>query len=427
MPVMLVLLLVLALEPQASPPSDAPAPRGYVQGSVLISAQPTGTAVQPLGEAVAVSPPLGGTTWSIAGAVGRFLTPRVALEGEFAFSGVIGLSQTFTFYSSTQTYRAERRDVLFNANVRWSLGDRGRVELVAGGGLAVSRFGQRDGVLTTTYPSPSQHPTPEYSERDDVLTLGGGLDFPIRTNRSVAIVPEFRLRWVHRINDALASSMAAGGLRLEAGAGIRGGFDRREFQPMQRGPAYLQGGFVFASHPAATANHRVSPPLGGETIGLSASGGAFLTPAIGIEGELVTGRTVSAPQRFSYFWREDYTAGVRDLLFSGNVRLKGAATGPVEFVLGGGIVHTRLSKVDQVRIDGSGPTSRTERYPDFFSDEWAPHLGGGIDVPIALRSRIAIGPAFRFRWLFRERERESAYMGVGRRMFQAGVGVRVRL
>lgn len=421
---MLSLILVVVLAQQVPPPGDAPAPRGYVQGSALVAIQPTGTAVHPFGEGTAVSPPLGGTTWSIAAGAGRFLTPRVAVEGEFAFSGVIGLSQTFTFYSSTEAYRAESRDLLFNANVRWSPGDRRRVELVAGGGLALSRFRKRDGVLTTTYPSPRQQPMPEYSERDDVLNLGGGLDFPIRTHRSVAIVPGFRLRWIHRINDALSSG--TGGLRIEAGTGIRGSFDRREFQPVQRGPAYLQGGFVFASHPAGTANHRVSPPLGGETFGVSASGGAFVTPAVAIEGEVLVGRTLSAPQRFSYNWRTDYTAGVRDLMLGGNARLKPGEKAPIEIVLGGGIAFTRLSERDAVTTYIFYP-NQTEHPPDYEISERAPYVSAGAEVPIRLGSRGALMPAFRWRWIFRDPEDQSAYIGVGRQLFQAGVSVRVRL
>jgi hypothetical protein len=421
---MFVFLFVLALGQEAPPPCDTP-PRGYVQGSILVTVQPAGTAVQPFGEGTAVSPPLGGNTWSIAAGAGVFLTPRVALEGDFAFGGVIGVTQTFTFYGSTQTYRAENRDVLFNANVRWSPGGRRRVELVAGGGLAVSRFRQRNGLLTTTYPSPRQYPTPEYSERDDVLNLGGGLDFPIRMNNSVAILPGFRLRWVHRINDALSSSMAAGGLRLEAGAGIRGGFQRREFQPAQRGPTYLQGGFVFASHPAGTANHRVSPPLGGETFGLSASGGAFVTSAVAIEGEVVQVGQLSAPQRFSYNWRTDYTAEARDLLLGAHARFRPGASSPLDLIAGGGIAFTRLANRNQVTTYVLSPPNPPRRSPDVTFRERAPYAGGGLDVPIRLSARVSLVPMFRMRWIFREQEGESAYMGLGRVAFLVGVSLRL--
>jgi hypothetical protein len=419
---MLAIIFVLALEQQTPTSSDAPAPRGYVQGSMLVTIQPEGTTPE------GVAPPFSGRTVAVGAQAGRFFTPHLAVEGEFVFGRSIAVSQTLTFYTSSEAYRADSRDLLFNANLRWTPGGGGRVELVGGGGLAISRIGKLNGVLTVTYPSRSQYPLEDARETDHVLNLGGGLDFPIRTNAAVAIVPGFRIRWVHRMDPALASQIGVGAWALHAGAGVRWSFDRRpSAAPPARGPAYMQGAFFISSHPEGTANHRVSPPLGGETFGVSASGGAFVTPAVAIEGEVVVGRTLSAPQRFSYFWREDYTAGVRDLLFSGNVRFRGAGTGPLEVVLGGGLVYTRLSKVNQVRTDGSGPIQRTERYPDYFSSELTPHVGGGIDVPIALGPRVAIGPTFRFRWMFQEREGQGAYMGVGRQLFQAGVSGRVRL
>jgi hypothetical protein len=419
---MLAIILVLALEQQTPTSSDAPAPRGYVQGSMLVTIQPEGTTPE------GVAPPFSGRTVAVGAQAGRFFTPHLAVEGEFVFGRSIAVSQTLTFYTSSEAYRADSRDLLFNANLRWTPGGGGRVELVGGGGLAISRIGKSNGVLTATYPSRSQYPMADSRERDHVLNLGGGLDFPIRTNAAVAIVPGFRIRWVHRMDPALASQIGVGAWALHAGAGVRWSFDPRpSAAPPARGPAYVQGAFFISSYPAGTAIHRVSPPLGGETFGVSASGGAFVTPAVAIEGEVVVGRTLSAPQRFSYNWRTDYTAGVRDLTLGGNARLKPGEKGPIEIVLGGGIAFTRLSERDAVTTYIFYPDQPTEYPPDYEVAERAPYLSAGADVPIRLGSRGALVPSFRWRWIFRDPEDQSAYVGVGRQLFQAGVSGRVRL
>src|SRR5260221_14679435 len=86
---------------------------------------------------------------------------------------------------------------------------------------------------------------------------------------------------------------------------------------------YAQGSVLVSYQPAATASyHRVSPNLHGTVPAVSVTAGGFLSSAIALEGEFFYSRTVSMPQRFSYFSSEDYTAGSRDLLINELVRYR---------------------------------------------------------------------------------------------------------
>ena len=82
---------------------------------------------------------------------------------------------------------------------------------------------------------------------------------------------------------------------------------------------YLHGGLNSRVLPEGLANHRVSPPLAGWAHDWFAAVGRFVSPNVSLEGEVVAGGTVSAPQRFSYLQSSDYTAEVRDIWLVANV------------------------------------------------------------------------------------------------------------
>jgi hypothetical protein len=200
----------------------------------------------------------------------------------------------------------------------------------------------------------------------------------------------------------------------------------------QDGPAddrrgYVQGTLFLNVQPAGTANHRVSPPLGGEALGLAASAGVWVTPMVAVEGEVATGARISTPQQFYYSWVEDYTTGMRDTLLTGNVRAKTAATGPLEFVAGGGLALTSLRETGIVATYPFSPNRPVERHPDQAYSDTVFTFGGGVDAPIAAGRRVAIVPMFRFRFIPRRTESQADYAGASRQSYNAGVTVRVRL
>jgi hypothetical protein len=191
--------------------------------------------------------------------------------------------------------------------------------------------------------------------------------------------------------------------------------------------AYVQGALFLNVQPAGTANHRISPALGGESIGMAGSAGAWVTPTLALEGEFAFGPGVSMPQQFSYSWLENYTVGIRDSLLGANVRGKGRSTGPLEFIAGGGLAFTRVRETDIVATYVFSPGRPVERRPDQRYSDKVLYFGGGVDAPIAVSARVAIVPSFRFRWIPRRTESQSDYVGASRQTYQAGVTVRVRL
>jgi hypothetical protein len=191
---------------------------------------------------------------------------------------------------------------------------------------------------------------------------------------------------------------------------------------------YAQGSMLMTFAPAGTPYHRISPALGGHAVGLAANAGVFVTPALAVEGELVSGGTVSAPQNFSYFSREDYSVDNRDVLLNANVRWRPARTNHLEFVAGGGLAFATTRKRDIIETSsGSGPggTTTTAR-PDRTQTARSLNLGGGVDAPIPLTARVALVPTFRLRWISRPEIGMSADSGVGKLGYQVGASIRAR-
>jgi hypothetical protein len=190
--------------------------------------------------------------------------------------------------------------------------------------------------------------------------------------------------------------------------------------------AYAQGTLSIDVAPAGTANHRVSPPLGGNSMGIAASAGGFVTPTMAIEGELVIAGTVSAQQRFSYLWREDYRTESRSLLLNGNVRWKLGAASLLEFVAGGGLAVTRTHNSFVVLTDARFPPAgiRTTPLPDRRESARFVSLTAGVDAPIRLGTRAAVVPTVRFRCIPRRQTGMAAYAGVGSLIYQFGVSLR---
>jgi hypothetical protein len=194
--------------------------------------------------------------------------------------------------------------------------------------------------------------------------------------------------------------------------------------PVHKG--YVQGTVLVTTQPAGVANHRVSPPLGGHATGIAASAGLFVAPIVSIEGEVVLGGSIAAPQRFSYDWREDYIAEHRDLLVNVNLRSRPGGPRWPELVIGGGLAIARTRRLSRVSTYSYDP-SITFSAPDYTGIERGINIGGGIDMPIPLNSRIALVPSFRYRWVPRRAEGESDYRGVAGEVYEISASLRSRI
>jgi hypothetical protein len=187
---------------------------------------------------------------------------------------------------------------------------------------------------------------------------------------------------------------------------------------------YVQAAPIMIVAPSGTANHRVTPPISGKTIGIGASGGVFVTPTIAIEAEFVFGKAISMPQQFSYFWNANYIAQSRDLLLNGNVRWKPDGTRHLELIGGGGLAISTFAERSIVRTDFFPARKISE--PDQIATSRQPTLGGGIDIPFSVSATIEIVPTFRLRWVKRA-DGFAQHLGVGPYLYQFGTTVRIRL
>jgi hypothetical protein len=188
---------------------------------------------------------------------------------------------------------------------------------------------------------------------------------------------------------------------------------------------YLQAGLMATEQPAGTPNHRVRPAINGATVGVAAAAGFFVTPTLAVEGEVVGGRAISTPQRFSYNWREDYIGQSRDVFLSANVRWRPAARRPLELVGGGGVAISTFANRSIVVTDlfAVAPRPPTTE-PDEVETSRQFSVNGGVAAPLPVGRRLEVVPAFRLRWVGRSRSGLGDYAGVGRYAYQFGATVR---
>jgi hypothetical protein len=186
---------------------------------------------------------------------------------------------------------------------------------------------------------------------------------------------------------------------------------------------YVQALVLASYHPkASNSYHREFPNLQGTAPAVSVSAGGFLSPSLALEGEFVYGRTVSAPQRFSYFSSEDYLAGSRDLLFNELLRYRPGGRAPVEIAVGGGYALTTVSEKSIVSTSGNPAT--ISHPPDRSRRQHAPTLTAGVDGTVRISGRASFTPGVRFRWIHRPDARYGETHGIARYAFELGAGIR---
>jgi hypothetical protein len=184
-------LTCLAFVLTATAPADAQEarPRGYVQGSLVLTTQPEGET-----DSHRTAPPLGGSGLGATAAAGYFIIPELAVEVEVVFAGEISTAQVFR-YTFVDSYTAAFRDVSVNGLFRWKPNGSSPWELVVGGGLASARYADRDGVHTSEYAWVTPTPIPDSSSTEMVPNLTFGADAVVPTRSKVAFVGSLRARW----------------------------------------------------------------------------------------------------------------------------------------------------------------------------------------------------------------------------------------
>ena len=195
-------------------------PKGYVQGGLMATTQPAGIPNH------RVTPPIEGKTMGLAAAVGFFLAPTVAVEGEIVGGRAISTPQHF-YYNWREDYISENRDVFLGANVRWRPAATRYLELVGGGALVINMFANRSIVVTEPLAIP---PRPPRTEPDEVstslqLALNGGVATPLPVGRKIEVVPAFTVRWVGRSVNGLGGYAGVGSHAYQFGATVRWTFD----------------------------------------------------------------------------------------------------------------------------------------------------------------------------------------------------------
>jgi hypothetical protein len=156
---------------------------------------------------------------------------------------------------------------------------------------------------------------------------------------------------------------------------------------------------------------------------VTASVGAYLTPAFAIEGEFVTQRAVSTRQHFSYFWSEDSTSHHSDRFIMGHARWRwGGEAGRVELIGGGGLLVSSFAVRSNVRTDFF-PAGVTP-LPDQVTKSRAAHARRRDRLSPHVRPNLSIVPGFSVQWVKRPGDSSAVYRGVGRYLYQFVAAVR---
>jgi hypothetical protein len=192
-----------------------------VQGGLLLTSQPAGTPNH------RVTPAISGTAGGLSAAVGFFVTPALAIEGDFVAGRPIATPQHFS-YDWFEDFTGESGDVFLGVNARWHPAAARYLELIGGGGLAFSTFAERS-IVRTELPFPGRPNVPT-SEPDRVdtevqLAVNGGVAVALPVSRTIAVVPAFLLRFISRPGSGQSDYLGVASYTYQFGATVRFSFD----------------------------------------------------------------------------------------------------------------------------------------------------------------------------------------------------------
>lgn len=181
-----------AQAPAAGPaPAAAPAPV-YLQVGPVLATHSEGE------QDFRTSPALSGISVGGALSIGGWVSPVVALEAEAVVNGKLSDALQFSYGTGSTAYTAESRDILLGANLRLRPRPGARVELVVGGGLALTRFAQRDSVTTSAFPPIVSSRSRDVETSDWSPTFGAAVAGALPLSPRLDLVPSVGVRWIRR-------------------------------------------------------------------------------------------------------------------------------------------------------------------------------------------------------------------------------------
>ena len=212
---LLSLVLMVLLLAGVATPCDAQSelPVVYVQVAPTVTVHAEGE------QYMRASPPLKGTTFGAAVAVGARFSPELGAEVALSADGKLSAAQADVYFSRTD-YTAESRDSVIDVNLRFRPRGGSRLEFTVGGGWAYTRFARRDVRLTSQFP-PSTIVGPDLETSGWAPTLNGGLAVAIPLSPRVELVPAVSARWVCREFDSEAWYLGVGRYTLVSTVALR--------------------------------------------------------------------------------------------------------------------------------------------------------------------------------------------------------------
>lgn len=188
-------------------------PTVYVQAGPAMSIHAEGEQYHRAG------PPLKGTTYGGALAVGARFSPVVGAEASVAIDGLQSGEQADSYFTRT-TYTAESRDVVIDVNLRFRPRGGSRLEFTAGGGWAYTRFARRNQVTTSSFP-PTSVVGVDFETSTWEPTLNAAMAVAIPLSPRLELVPAVGARWVRREFDSEAWYLGVGRYAMLATVALR--------------------------------------------------------------------------------------------------------------------------------------------------------------------------------------------------------------
>ena len=186
-----VMLMVLLLAGVATPcDAQSELPVVYVQVAPTVTIHAEGE------QYMRASPPLKGTTFGGALAVGARFSPEVGAEASITVDGTQSDAQA-DIYSGRTDYTAESRDLLLDVNLRFRPRGGSRIEFTVGGGWAYTRFARRDVVFSSPI-SGQTFPGVDVETSQWEPTVTGAMAVAVPLSPRVELMPSIGVRWLRR-------------------------------------------------------------------------------------------------------------------------------------------------------------------------------------------------------------------------------------
>lgn len=212
-------------------------------------------------------------------------------------------------------------------------------------------------------------------------------------------------------------------------AASRGVFAQQAIPEQKTAPRiYLQAGILAVTQPAHNTSARIPIYTEGTARGFTVGAGVAFTPSFSIDAELITRAAFTVNTRFTYDWRETYTADNDDTLIVSNLRWTPRKIRFIELSASGGMLVAKYANRNIIRTDYVGATNTPviTTQKDVHTTERGLSLGLGLTLVVPLARHVALVPTFAARTLQRNSGGLTSTMGAGSHALYAGVMLRIK-